>query len=120
MTRRAPWQVNGRPSGAAPPPLSRPPRGQSSPINPQTKAPATFSSLDYVEERGVEKGVQQGKLQGQRQMIRELLEARFGPLSPSVLAKLESWPGDRLRELGRALVSADSLEQLGFIRKLRT
>jgi hypothetical protein len=74
--------------------------------------------LDHVEQRalqqGLQQGIQQGLLEGQRQMIREQLEARFGPLSPSLLATLESWPGDRLRELGRALVSADSLEQLGL------
>jgi hypothetical protein len=52
--------------------------------------------LDHVEQRALQQGIQQGLLEGQRQMIRELLEARFGPMAPSVLAKLESWPGDRL------------------------
>ena len=72
--------------------------------------------LDHVEQRGVEKGMQQGKLEGQREMLRQQLEARFGPLAPSVLARLDSWPGERLTELGRALVSADSLEKLGLGR----
>lgn len=62
--------------------------------------------LEHVEQRG--------KLEGQRDMIRELLEARFGPLSPVVIARLQSWPGDRLTELGRALLSANSLKELGL------
>jgi hypothetical protein len=66
--------------------------------------------LDHVEERGV----QRGKLEGQRELLREQLEARFGPLPASVLAHLQAWPGDRLTELGRALLSAASLEELGL------
>ena len=70
--------------------------------------------LDHVEQRGMQRGKLEGKLEGQRELLREQLEARFGRLSPSVLANLQAWPGDRLRELGRALLSAKSLEELGF------
>lgn len=66
--------------------------------------------LDHVEQRGVQKG----KLEGQREMLRGQLEARFGALSPAIIARLQSWPGDRLTELGRALLSASSLEELGL------
>lgn len=66
--------------------------------------------LDHVEQRGK----LEGKLEGQRDMLREQLEVRFGPLSPVIIARLQSWPGDRLTELGRALLSAASLEELGL------
>lgn len=59
--------------------------------------------LDHVEQRA------------QRNLLRELLEARFGQLSPPVLVRLDDWPADRLTELGRALMSAASLEDLGLV-----
>lgn len=62
--------------------------------------------LDHVEQRG--------KLEGQRELLQKLLESRFGPLMPSVLARLHSWQSDRLTELGCALLSATSLEALGL------
>lgn len=70
--------------------------------------------LDSIEQRGMERGKLEGKLEGQRELVREQLEARFGPLSPINLSRLQAWPGDRLTELGRALLSATSLEQLGL------
>ncbi len=62
--------------------------------------------LDHVEQRGV--------LKGQRELIRGQLEERFGPLPPPALAELETLPHDRLMQLGRALLSAVSLHQLGL------
>lgn len=86
--------------------------------------------LDHVEQRGIEKGMQQGMqegieqgmqmgierglLEGQRRIVRELLETRFGPLAPAALAKLEILSGDRLTELARAVVSGNSLDDLGL------
>ncbi len=70
----------------------------------------TMGLLDHVEQRGELKGIQKG----QRELLRELLETRFGPLSPAVEARLANWPADRLTELGRALLSATSLQQLGL------
>ncbi|HJT31086.1 MAG TPA: DUF4351 domain-containing protein [Pirellulales bacterium] len=82
--------------------------------------------LDHVEQRGVEKGMQQGLqqglqqgierglLEGQRQIVRELLETRFGPLAPAARAKLDILSGDRLTELARAVVSGNSLDELGL------
>ena len=82
--------------------------------------------LDHVEQRGVQRGKLEGKLEGrlegklegrlegQRDLLRQLLETRFGPLSAAALARLETWPGDRLTELGRALMSAASLEEVGL------
>jgi hypothetical protein len=56
----------------------------------------------------------QGMAQGQRDLIREMLDQRFGPLSPQVLERLTSWPPERLRELGKALLTAKSLQELGL------
>ena len=58
--------------------------------------------LDHVEQRA------------QRNLLLEQLEIRFGPLPPAAVARLQDWPGDRLTELGRALMSAASLEDLGL------
>lgn len=70
--------------------------------------------LDHVEQRGMILGIEKGKLEGQRDLLREQLEVRFGPLSSAVLDRLQTWPADRLTELGRALLSATSLEELGL------
>lgn len=58
--------------------------------------------LDHVEQRG--------KLE----LLRKQLEARFGPLPPPVVARLQAWPSDRLTDLGCALLSATSLAELGL------
>ena len=74
--------------------------------------------LDHVEQRGElrgeQRGLEIGVVRGQRELLREQLEAGFGPLPPAVIARLEAWPSDRLRELGRALLSAKSLDELGL------
>jgi hypothetical protein len=62
--------------------------------------------LDHVEQRG--------ELKGRRETVREQLEARFGPLPHAAAARLDACDGDRLRELSRALLSANSLEELGL------
>lgn len=58
--------------------------------------------LDHVEQRA------------QRKMLREQLEERFGPLPSAALARLDAWPGERLSELARALLSAGSLNELSL------
>lgn len=74
--------------------------------------------LDHIEQRGELRGelrgVQIGVLKGQRDLLCEQLEARFGSLPPTARAKLEAWPGEKLTELGRALVLASSLDELGL------
>lgn len=65
-------------------------------------------------EQGMEKGMEKGREGGQRDLIRDQLEARFGELSDPVKQRLADWPGDRLKELGRALVRAKSLRELGL------
>lgn len=57
-----------------------------------------------------EKGIEKGR----RESLRELLEARFGPLAPPVLAQFEQLPQEHLRRLGKALLTANSLDELGL------
>ena len=52
--------------------------------------------------------------EGQRQTIQSQLEKRFGPLSETAQQRLEKWPRDKLRELGLALLTAQSLKELGL------
>jgi hypothetical protein len=61
-----------------------------------------------------EKGVQQGLQQGWRTAIEKLLEARFGPLSPSAQQRLDSLSAERLESLTLALLTARSLQELGL------
>ena len=70
--------------------------------------------LDHVEHRGEQRGRLEGRLEGQREMLCEVLETRFGPLTPAAAARLQAWSTDRLTEVGRALFSATSLEELGL------
>jgi hypothetical protein len=67
-------------------------------------------------EQGIEKGIEQGIEKGRRDSLRELLEERFGPLAPAVLARLEQLPGERLQPLFRAAAKAQSLDELGLAR----
>jgi Domain of unknown function (DUF4351) len=51
---------------------------------------------------------------GQFSILLRQIEKRFGPLSPSLRARLDSWPTERLPELGDRLVTASTLEELGL------
>ena len=57
-------------------------------------------------EKGVEKG--------QRALLQRQLERKFGPLNPATQERLGSWPAERLAELGDALLTAQSLRELGL------
>jgi Domain of unknown function (DUF4351) len=57
---------------------------------------------------------EKGLLQGQRTMLRKLIEARFGPLSPSAQERLDSLGPERLEALAPELLKAQSLEELGL------
>ena len=55
-----------------------------------------------------EKGIEKER----RDTLQELLEERFGPLSPEVLSKLQQLPVERLRPLQKAVPKAKSLDEL--------
>jgi hypothetical protein len=61
-----------------------------------------------------EKGVQAGLQQGWRTALRKMLEARFGPLSPSAQQRLDSLSPERLEALALELLKARSLQELGL------
>jgi hypothetical protein len=61
-----------------------------------------------------ERGEERGLIRGRRETLQLQLEEKFGPLSPAVLQRLESWSADQLRELTRALLRAESLRELGL------
>ena len=66
-------------------------------------------------EEGIEKGLEKGIPQGQRALLLTLLETRFGsPISETARQRLDSWPADKLAELGRAMLAAQSLKEMGL------
>ena len=64
--------------------------------------------------KGRQEGRQEGLVQGQRQFLLMLLEERFGPLRPQVYELVQALTAERLTELGRALLRAQSLRELGL------
>ena len=50
----------------------------------------------------------------QLELLQAMLEERFGPLSETARQRLNGWPTHRLTELGRALLGAGSLAELGL------
>ncbi len=61
-----------------------------------------------------EKGLEQGLEKERRDSLRELLEERFGPLAPAVLAQLGKVPPEHLQSLRRAGLKAQSLDELNL------
>ena len=70
--------------------------------------------FDRVRQEGQQEGRQEGLVQGQRQFFLMQLEERFGPLSPRVHEAVQALVAERLPELGRALLRAQSLRELGL------
>lgn len=61
-----------------------------------------------------EKGIEEGIEKGRREMLRDQLEACFGPLPPSVLERLERLSVDEVIAKGKAVPRAQSLRDLGL------
>jgi hypothetical protein len=57
---------------------------------------------------------EKGMEQGQRTLLESQLEQRFGPLSEEAKRRLAAWPSAKLTELGRTLLTASSLRELGL------
>jgi len=52
--------------------------------------------------------------EGQFEVILRQLEKKFGPLSETARQRLDAWPNDKLIDLALALVTAQSLKELGL------
>jgi hypothetical protein len=52
--------------------------------------------------------------EGQRQLVRELMENRFGPVSPAVRERLAAWPVEQFPQLALAALDASALRDLGW------
>jgi hypothetical protein len=70
---------------------------------------------EYKEARAmVQTTFERGMEKGQRTLLEIQLAQRFGPLPPETLERLRNWPSDRLTELGKTLLVAPSLKDLGL------
>jgi flagellar biosynthesis/type III secretory pathway protein FliH len=63
---------------------------------------------------GKEEGKLEGREEGLRQSLVTVLEARFGPLSQSILDRVSSLPSEWLGQLLRAATTADSIQAIGL------
>ena len=61
-----------------------------------------------------EKGLELGLEKGRRAVLHEQLEERFGALPPAAAERLDQWPAADLSRLGRAVLHAQSLRELGL------
>lgn len=61
-----------------------------------------------------EMGREEGRQEGRKQLLLEILEVKFGPLSPKAKEILESWPCEKLNQVAKAVPQAQSLQELGL------
>jgi hypothetical protein len=59
---------------------------------------------------------EKGLVEGQRALLKEMIEERFGPLSPAVRKRLAALSAERLVQVAKALMTADSLKDLGLAK----
>jgi hypothetical protein len=72
--------------------------------------PVNKTRVQLAEERGREQGREEGVLRGQRAAVGELLEARFGPVQPELLERVNATTDpDALRRLLRTAATAADL-----------
>jgi hypothetical protein len=70
----------------------------------------TVAMYDKTRLEGMERGIEKG----QRELLLGQLEERFGSLTAEARNRLASWPPEDLPRLGRALIKAQSLRDLGL------
>jgi Domain of unknown function (DUF4351) len=73
-----------------------------------------FKEARMLAKTSFERGKEEGLVQGERSLIRRLLEAQFGPLSPTASQRLEQLPPERLETLGLDLLQGRSLMEMGL------
>ena len=63
---------------------------------------------------GRREGRQEGQIEGRRQFLLEQLEQRFGALSSKVRRKVKVSSEEKLKELGKRVLVAGSLAEMGL------
>lgn len=71
---------------------------------------APFQGVQAMNTTWYEKGVEKGR----RDILRKQLTRKFGPLSANLLARLDQMTSSELEALSEALLTADSLADLGL------
>ena len=89
-------------------------KGQVLALSKDPEFAMTKSLLDDFLEEGAKRGRQEGQHEGVLKSLRIVLEEKFGPLSPPILARLTAMPAEELDQLLRSAVRAQSLEDLGL------
>jgi predicted transposase YdaD len=69
---------------------------------------------DTARKEGLREGRQEGQIEGRRQFLLEQLEQRFGALSSKVRRKVKVSSEERLKELGKRVLVAGSLAEMGL------
>jgi flagellar biosynthesis/type III secretory pathway protein FliH len=65
--------------------------------------------------QGIEQGIEQGVQQGQRAIVTDLLESKYGNLSDTVTARVQSMTETELSSLARRILTASTLTELGLM-----
>jgi len=68
--------------------------------------------MSFVERRGWTRGEAAGQVVGAGMVVRDQLEARFGPLPPAILKRLEAADAEQLRAWGRRVLDARSIDEV--------
>lgn len=75
--------------------------------------PVTENIFDHeLIKPAYQSGIQEGRLQGEQTLLRKMLESRFGPLPPTMEARLARSSRSEIEELGVRLLAATSLQEL--------
>ena len=64
------------------------------------------------ERKGLLEGERKGLLEGKRELLLELLEQRFGSLSPAARARVDTAEPEQLRAWARRVLTAENLEEV--------
>lgn len=72
------------------------------------------TDAEELREEGREEGRQEGRLEGRLEMLLAQLEFKFGDLPEATIEKLRELSEANLHEIGRRLLNANTLEELGL------
>jgi hypothetical protein len=71
-----------------------------------------YQQVETIMKTTFERGIEQGIIQGERRSALRQLEAKFGPLSPTVKQQLDALSREALAQLQLDLLKAEALEEL--------